>query len=209
MVGSASPHCILDDFLSATDSARLFADILAAETSFVPSQVGAAKNTQIDRAIRSSLRLPGHVRVDLAPLRAAVMEQSSALCAAAGVAPFPVHHLEWSIVVHGDGDYYRPHIDTRTGEGGSSEGHFRVLSCVYYLHRLPRVFSGGALAFRPLGPLGGASVEPAHNRLVAFPAFIPHEVLPIVCPGNAFAERRFSVNCWLHRARADQGSGIG
>jgi SM-20-related protein len=52
-----------------------------------------------------------------------------------------------------------------------------------------------------VGPLVAVAVEPEHNRLVAFPAFVPHEVVPISCPGNAFADRRFSINCWLHRAR--------
>jgi SM-20-related protein len=145
------------------------------------------------------MRLPGRMGVDLSPLKATLIAQTDALCAGAGIAPFPVDHLEWSIVAHGDGDYYRTHIDTRTGQEGA--GHMRVLSCVYYLHHEPRAYSGGALAFHPIGPIAGASIDSLHNRLIAFPAFIPHEVEPINCPGDAFADRRFSVNCWLHRAR--------
>jgi SM-20-related protein len=201
MAAASNPYLILDDFLPVAEATRLLAAMLAAEPNFTPSLVGEGKAATQDLAYRSSLRLPGRMGVDLDPFKAAVVGRFDALCAATGIAPFTIHHVECSIVAHGDGDHYRTHVDTRTGDPESEARHVRLLSCVYYLHGSPRRFAGGALAIHGLGPLGGAVIEPQHNRLVAFPAFVPHEVLPVSCPGDAFADRRFSINCWLHRAR--------
>lgn len=201
MAAAPTPHLVIDDFLPTEAVDRLLLEILAAEPHFTPAQVGDAGTARNDPMIRSSLRLPGRAGVDLEPLKTAVMHQHAALCAATGISVFPVHHFECSIVAHGDGDFYGRHVDIVTRNDAAS--HHRVLSCVFYLHHMPRRFSGGALAIHPIGPIGGVHIEPVHNRLVAFPAFVPHEVLPITCPGNAFADRRFSVNCWFHRARAD------
>jgi Rps23 Pro-64 3,4-dihydroxylase Tpa1-like proline 4-hydroxylase len=41
-------------------------------------------------------------------------------------------------------------------------------------------------------------VEPLHNSLVVFPAWLPHEVLKVSCPSGRFADSRFAINCWFH-----------
>jgi SM-20-related protein len=200
-MSSAAPHLIIDDFLPDGGASALLAEMIAAGPGFAPSLL--AGSAIRNDAVRSSRRLPGRIGVDLDPFRAAIHARFDALCTATGVAAFPVYHTECSIVAHGDGDFYRTHIDTRTDRDGADPGHYRVLSCVYYLHQAPRKFLGGELVI--YNPVGGAgteiAIEPRHNRLVAFPAFIPHEVLAISCPGGEFADSRFSVNCWLHRAR--------
>ena len=76
-----------------------------------------------------------------------------------------------------------------------------MVSAVYYFHRQPRGFSGGQLAIYPIDAGDAATIEPMHDRLVVFPSFAPHEVLPVTVPGNAFADARFSINCWLRRER--------
>ena len=40
-------------------------------------------------------------------------------------------------------------------------------------------------------------IVPEFDSLVAFPSFARHEVERTSCPGNAFADSRFSVNLWL------------
>ncbi len=196
----AAPYLVIDDFLAAADAAQLLAQILAAEPNFTPSLIGAGGNAQDAKGFRSSKRLPGRVGVDLDLFRAAIHARFEDFCAATGIAPFPIYHTECSIVSHGDGDFYRTHIDTQTG--GAQVQHYRVLSCVYYLNSAPKAYSGGALAIHALGNAKAIHIEPQHNRLVVFPAFIPHEVLPISCPGGGFASSRLSINCWLHRERA-------
>lgn len=194
-------HLVLDDFLSGDAADRMLAQMVAAEPRFAPSEIGGGATARVSSDYRSSMRLPGRGGVELTPLVDAIGARLDAFCSDAGVRSFPVVHRELGIVVHRDGDFYKRHIDTRTG--ALDEPSVRVVSCVYYLHRNPRGFSGGELAIYPLiGDAEPVLIEPRHNRLVVFPSFIPHEVLPTRSAGG-FADSRFSVNCWLHKARAN------
>lgn len=201
-----TPHLILDGFLSDNIAARLLDEIVAAAARFVPSLVGGSRSGTTVPSIRSSLRLPGRVSVDLLPFKAAIAANSEELCAAVGIEPFAVDHTECSIVAHGDGHYYRTHVDTPLGGETVQLKHFRLVSCVYYLFRAPQGFKGGALNIHSLNlpneEKAAIAIEPRHNRLVVFPSFIPHEVQNIVCPSGKFADFRFSINCWLHKARS-------
>ena len=76
------------------------------------------------------------------------------------------------------------------------------MSAVYYFHVQPLGFSGGELVIHPFGLSEASVIEPRDNRLVVFPSFALHEVLPVVCPNDGFASARFSINCWLRRAKA-------
>jgi Rps23 Pro-64 3,4-dihydroxylase Tpa1-like proline 4-hydroxylase len=102
-------------------------------------------------------------------------------------------------VAHSDGALLRRHIDMQRAPGVSS---VRVLSGVYYLHREPKVFTGGLLRiYSLLAPGRFVDIEPVHNTLVTFPAWVPHEVLPVSCPSGDFMDSRFAVNCWLYALR--------
>ena len=193
-----SPYLVVDDFLSREAADTMLAQMIAAEPDFVPSVIGNDDMRRVDESYRSSRRLSGRRGVDLTPLADAIDARLDAFCAGVGIHPFFVARRELSVVAHGNGDFYKPHIDTRTG--ASDDGSVRVVSCVYYLHRAPRAFSGGELAIHSIaGDAEPVLIEPAHNRLVIFPSFIPHEVL-VTRASDAFADSRFSVNCWLRRA---------
>lgn len=195
-------HFVMDDFLEPAEAERLLAQMLAAEDRFTPAQVRQGGAAAHDPGFRSALRLPGRIGVDLAPFVARVHAAFDRLCEGTGVPPFPVYHTECSVIANRHGDFYKRHVDT----GAAHRGYVRVISCVYYLHRRPRAFSGGELALLPLTGAGAPErIAPVHNRLVAFPSFVPHQVLPTACPDGEFADARFSINCWLHREvkRAD------
>lgn len=204
MTASPSPeprfarHLVLDNFLQQEVADGMLAAMIAAEARFTPSTIGSAGTGRLDADYRSSLRLPPDASIHSAPLTDAIHAQLGALRDALGVSPFVVCRTETSLVAHRDGDFYKRHVDTRIGV--SDDPSVRVVSCVYYLHRTPRDFSGGELAIHPLvGQAAPVLIEPLHNRLAVFPSFVPHEVLPIRSRGG-FAMSRFSVNCWLHRA---------
>ncbi|MGV0026091.1 2OG-Fe(II) oxygenase [Phormidesmis priestleyi] len=111
---------------------------------------------------------------------------------------FAIAEIELQLTAHNDGHYYKIHNDN-----GSSEAATRVLSYVYYFHREPKAFSGGELR------LYGATVdyetpsadfctiEPLNNRMIFFPSQYLHEVMPVVCPSQAFADGRFTLNGWV------------
>ena len=201
MAGIATRYLVIDDLLGPAAADDLLAQILASSARFTPSNVRQDGTGAVNSAHRSSLRLPGRIGVDLDPFKASIHERFAELCTATGTAPFEVYHTECSVVAHGNGDYYRTHIDTRTGDPATRGSHVRLLSCVYYLNREPPAFSGGELVLHKLGSSEpAATIAPQHDRLAVFPSFIPHEVLPITCPGSAFEDSRFSINCWLHRA---------
>jgi len=78
----------------------------------------------------------------------------------------------------------------------------RVISAVYYFHRLPKLFSGGALRIYPLAGREKSSafveIEAINDTLVFFPSWFPHEVLPVACPTGQFEDSRFAINCWIY-----------
>lgn len=190
---------ILDDFLGADAAEDLLAQIIAAEHRFAASKVRGANQN-----LRSSLHLPGRVGVDLTGFTSAIIRRADEFAAIVGMKAFEIYDAELSIVAHRDGDYYGTHIDTRT-QADSPQPSIRVISCVYYLHRTPKKFSGGELRIHRLGIIPESPfhnmVEAANDRLVIFPSFLPHEVLPVTLLSDRFADSRFSINCWLHRAR--------
>jgi SM-20-related protein len=110
--------------------------------------------------------------------------------------------VELQLVAHGDGAFYRRHIDTMTGRV-SDNGKQRVVSAVYYFHAQPKGFSGGALRLYPFGPQQEDSVfqdiEPVSDSLLVFPSWAPHEVLPVTGPSGRFIDSRFAINCWIRR----------
>ncbi len=200
MAAPANPVLVIDNFLGGVAADALLAQMIAAEAHFTPSVVRGPGSPQQDSAFRSSLRLPGRIGVELESFKVAIQARFAELCAGVGVAKFPVYHTECSVVAHRNRDFYMRHIDTRTGDPGVQGKHVRLLSCVYYLNRRPQVFSGGELVFYPPGRAAEPfRIAPQHDRLAVFPAFVPHEVLPVSSPSEAFADSRFSINCWLHK----------
>ncbi|MFM5949878.1 MAG: 2OG-Fe(II) oxygenase [Novosphingobium sp.] len=192
---------MIDGFLGAAASGRLLDQILTAEANFAPSEVRKPAGAGTVPQVRSSMRLPGRIGVDLAPFLSAIAAREEELIAKVGVKPFPVWHRECSIVAHGDGDFYGRHIDTRT-RSETSEKSLRMVSCVYYLNREPVGFTGGDLVLHGIGGAASTAIAPRHDRLAVFPSFLPHEVSRISCPSGRFADARLNVNCWLRRELA-------
>lgn len=146
------------------------------------------------KGMLSNDRLGPHLPAFLAALRAGFVELGPQL----GIAQFDPNDIEIRLAAHGDGDYFKPHRDTFTGADRPPGGD-RVITAVYYMHRLPRVFTGGDLLIHPFGGGEAAVVEPQNNRLVAFPSFAIHEVTPVQVPSGDFADSRFSVSCWFKK----------
>ncbi|GGB64242.1 prolyl 4-hydroxylase subunit alpha [Tistrella bauzanensis] len=177
--------------------ARLLAFALSREAAFSDTTVGKRKieGGQIRRS--RVIRDFGDVN---APLEAAFRARLSQAITALRVPPFTLDSLSLELAAHGDGDFYRRHIDTFIG--GEKTATDRILTGVYYFHALPRAFTGGELRLFSLRPIehGGAhlDIEPPCDSLLLFPAWAPHEVLPVSCPEGNFAQSRFAINCWYN-----------
>lgn len=109
--------------------------------------------------------------------------------------------FELQLTAHGDGAFFKQHIDTHTEYENNSKS--RVLSAVFYFFNEPKQFEGGELVLHPFNFLEGNDIPiklaPINNSLVVFPSFGLHEVLPIVCPNKEFKFWRFAINCWLNK----------
>ena len=132
---------------------------------------------------------------------AAVAGRAPDLCAGTGVAPFEVARVETKVCAQRFGSYFGKHVDTDTGEDRPPDSD-RMISAVYYFPREPITFSGGELVLYDFtGKIASAQVAPRRNRLVAFPSSAYHEVTPLVPTDDTLDGARWSVSCWLHRAR--------
>jgi SM-20-related protein len=192
-------HLVFRDFLGAAAAQALLAYMDASRDAFSPADVHAGDDTRVDAAIRQSSRLRecGPLGEDL---EQRVRAQLPALVEGLGLPRFEVADLETEFVAHGHGAFFARHIDTVIGSPAGRRP--RMISTVYYFHRQPRSFSGGELRlYEPVpGSTAAITVLPEHDTLVAFPAFVPHEVLPVTCAPDDFMASRFSFNAWFRRA---------
>jgi Rps23 Pro-64 3,4-dihydroxylase Tpa1-like proline 4-hydroxylase len=194
-------HLAIDDFLPAEDHAALLAFTLENEAAFTPSEVRREGSAYHAPETRKSLFCQAPLGALEDCFRAAVLARKDEFFAATGTPPFEVAKCEIELAAHRDGCFFAPHQDTFTGESRAGYRSDRLVSSVWYFHAQPRGFTGGELAIYPFGEGEPDLIEPRNNRLVVFPSVAFHEVLPISCPGDAFADARFSINCWLRRAR--------
>ena len=114
---------------------------------------------------------------------------------------FAAEPRQFEICTYGDGGHFDAHIDT-----AETLDRVRVVSCVYYFAASPRRFSGGELRLFgfPTGLADGrpapfVDIIPETDTLVAFPSWLSHEVLPVRVPTGIWVDRRFTINCWIHR----------
>jgi Rps23 Pro-64 3,4-dihydroxylase Tpa1-like proline 4-hydroxylase len=109
--------------------------------------------------------------------------------------------LELQATLSGEGDHYAAHRDS----GDSATGG-RLLTLVYYLHRQPRAFRGGALRLYDSDLHGGhwlgggyTRIEPEDATLLLFPAAAWHEIEPVTDCADP-ANGRLTVNGWFRTA---------
>jgi len=193
--GGHVPHVVIESFLSEALVERLLAYTEDKRDLFEASKVGKG---DLKPEARCSLQTRefGSLQGDIkAKFKAAVGDVIERL----RISPSNFTKIELDLVAHGDGAYYKPHIDTAT-QNEYDEETARVMTGVYYFHRQPKGFSGGALRLYPVFKMpdqtGFVDVAPEYNRAVFFPAFLPHEVMPVASPSREFADSRFAINCW-------------
>lgn len=194
-----APYRCYPDFLD-DETARALVDFaISREHDFTTARLYDGK---VDTAQRTSLGISDFGRLQellTARVRAMVPQLASDL----RLTPFEPRHIETGLAAHCDGGFFRRHLDTRIGSLADPRST-RAISAVYYFHREPKAFTGGALRLHHFdGRVADGDfvdVEPVHNMLVAFPSWVVHEVLPVSCPSRQFRDARFSVNCWVHRA---------
>jgi Rps23 Pro-64 3,4-dihydroxylase Tpa1-like proline 4-hydroxylase len=192
-------HGRLANWLGSQMVDRLLDYAQSHRDSFAVSGVGRKENKRIDLTLRRSMALKelGDLEDEL---RGRAREALPAMFQQLGAARFEPSKFELEIVAHGDGAFYARHRDTNISSGPPLSNR-RIISAVYYFHRLPKSFSGGALRIYSFAGADDVfvDVEPVNDTLIFFPSWFPHEVLPVVCPSGRFEDSRFAVNCWVRR----------
>lgn len=195
-VPSTIPHLTIANFLGERLSGELL-QFAYSRLPFAESTTIGQQHTRVNTAVRHS-----HHLGDLDTLRPEferrILDRLAEMRSGLGVSDFTPAKLQTEMVAHGDGAFYKRHIDTAVGLAGLPAR--RALTTVYYFHREPKAFSGGALRlFSLFGPEQFVDVSPEFDLLVAFPSFLPHEVMPVTCRTNDMRDSRFAVNCWVYQ----------
>jgi len=194
------PHVIFDDFLPDEVHRGLLAHVLAVR-DFAPGKVVTDGKIEYRPDLRKGHLSNDRLGAFLPAYRKALRTAFDAICPALGMARFDLAEIEIRLAAHTHGDFFSPHRDTMTGRNRDMAGRDRLVTAVYYLHRQPRRFEGGELLINPFDNSAPLEVEPKDNRLVAFPAFMLHEVREVSLPGGEFADSRFSISSWFDRDR--------
>jgi Rps23 Pro-64 3,4-dihydroxylase Tpa1-like proline 4-hydroxylase len=196
------PYFELRDFLDEETVAGLLDYAVSHQSNFTSTGVGSeigVESNAVDPSIRVStgLRNLGTFRP---LLKTRIFDLLPTLIAQLRVRPVEEPRLETQLVAHGDGAFYKRHIDTKTGHNADMT-HIRILSAVYYFHAEPKAYTGGALRLYAICGKDGENfvdIEPERNSLSVFLSWASHEVLPISCPSKRFIDSRFAINCWVH-----------
>jgi SM-20-related protein len=195
------PHYIADNFLPDAVHQGLLAHTLNVD-DFAAGKVVAKGASDYHPDARKGQLSNDRLGPYRSAFRAALLSAFPDICLATGVAQFDLAEIETRLAAHTDGDFFSPHRDSFTGSDRGQTRGDRLITAVYYFHQTPRKFVGGDLHIHPFDKSTPAVVEPHDNRLVAFPSFMLHEVLPVTVPSGDFAASRFSVSCWFDRERA-------
>lgn len=169
--------------------------------NFKVSGVGRRETKRIDLTLRRSMRLQQLGDLE-GELEARARETLPEMVQQLGAACFEPSKFELEMVAHGDGAFYGRHRDTNVFHGPAFSNR-RIISAVYYFHRVPKAFSGGILRIYSFAGDKNTGtfidIEPTNDTLVFFPSWFPHEVLPVACPSGRFEDSRFAINCWVRR----------
>lgn len=197
----APKYLVIDNFLSEGIVAALDEHARADAHAMHLTELGGAPGEAYS-ALRKLWVRHGALGSLEPAFRSAMINRFEELCSGTGVAPFEVARVETEVVAQRPGSYFAKHVDTDTREASQSLATVRMISAVFYFPREPLAFSGGELVFYDFtGRVAAAQIPPRRNRLIAFPSFAYHEVTPITGGDASFDGARWSVNCWLHRAR--------
>ncbi|HEY9805253.1 MAG TPA: 2OG-Fe(II) oxygenase [Candidatus Obscuribacterales bacterium] len=184
----------IKDFLPIEEHDQLFEYVLQQEPNFVAAGVQAADLTY--RQARVLYSFPQFSEAMTSLVELLLPDVLSQL----GLPLFPISKIEAQLTAYNDGNYYITHNDRDSPESAS-----RQISYIYYFHRQPKPFSGGELRIydckyeekKYVVADSFQTIEPIDNSIVFFQSGYAHEILPVRCPSQAFADSRFTLNGWV------------
>jgi Rps23 Pro-64 3,4-dihydroxylase Tpa1-like proline 4-hydroxylase len=194
---------VLDEFLAPQELEELMRFTVERESDFSASEVvspsadGGIVNYEHRRS-RVLMDLANHQDVMLARIKTVLPQVLDKL----DMEEFSIAQVEAQVTATNDGDFFHFHSDN-----GSDRVASRHLTFVYFFHREPRQFEGGELRIHDARLEDGAyvtegtyqTIVPQQNQIVFFPCELLHEITPVNCASQSFADSRFTLNGWLRR----------
>lgn len=189
-----SHYALINEFLSPSQLSELLRYSINKQPEFIPTT-----NSANDPSYRRSFYLPyfpefSELMINL------VWKITPQILTHLGMSNFAIGQIESQMTAHNHGNYYKIHNDN-----GSPDTATRSLTYVYYYYREPKAFTGGELVIYDSKIENGFSVaakshkviQPQNNTIIFFPSHCMHEVLPVSCPSEYFADSRFTINGWV------------
>jgi len=196
-------YVVLDEFLAPQELESLMRFTQEHEAEFQASEVYSAS---AEKGVINYDHRRSRVLMELGEQEEMILARVKSVLPAVleklGMDNFTITGMEAQITASNDGDFFRLHDDN--GSEGVSARH---LTFVYFFHREPRQFEGGELRIHDAHLKDGfyvsdgsyETVLPHQNRIVLFPCELQHEITPVKCPSQRFADSRFTLNGWLRR----------
>ena len=187
----------LENFLTPDEHQHLLEYVLQQQANFVSTKTSTGAENYRESVVLYAF--PEFAQLIDQRVRAAFPDVLDKL----GLPPFAIGQIEAQLTAHNDGNFYKIHNDN-----GSPDTATRELTYVYYFYQEPKAFSGGELVIYDSQIRNNyyvkadtyRMVEPINNSIVFFLSRYMHEVLPIHCPSQNFADSRFTINGWVRRA---------
>jgi SM-20-related protein len=190
------PYVRIDDFLTPAENEQLLQYAIENQEHFEVSKVIDDPDRDADDSPRKSQVLFAIKESKWKKIFIERLKQHLPhLKASLGVPGFRFQGTEIQLTASNDGDFFKRHADA---DHNIDTVALRVVTFVYYLHRMPKPFSGGDLLLYGDGAGGQVTaISPQNNCLVSFASNCWHEVDFVRCPSRAFADSRFTINGWL------------
>jgi SM-20-related protein len=194
---------VLDEFLAPEEVSDLMQFTIEHEAEFQASEVVSPSS---ERGVVNYEHRRSRVLMELGTYEGLLLERIKAVLPEVleklGMEKFDISTVEAQITASNHGDFFQFHSDN-----GNDRVASRHLTFVYFFHREPRQFDGGELRIHDARLQDGAyvsegsyrTVVPRQNQIVFFPCELLHEITPVKCTSQVFADGRFTLNGWLRR----------
>ncbi len=192
-----SRYLLIENFFTQSENEQLFNYVLQRRSDFVPTTTSTkAENYRRSLVLHS---FPKFRELTVNRIKEIFPDVLNKL----NIPIFSIAEIESQLTAHNDQNFYKVHNDN-----GSPNTATRVLTYVYYFYREPKAFTEGKLIIYDSQIQGKhyvkattfKTIEPTNNSIVFFLSRYMHEVLPVTCPSQDFADSRFTINGWIRRS---------
>jgi len=201
------PFVLIDDFLPAERKAAAVDWLLEHVADLAEASVVKADGQRTLDADTRSARVgfePPEINAWVKPMIAALLPRCFD---AFGIERFAPDHYELHVTASFHGDFYHAHRDFVPEH--DNQVQTRRITFVYYFRPPGGSFAEGDLRLYDWQGAAGAATRqryttilPLDNRLVLFPSHALHEVCTVKAPSGRVEDGRFTLNGWVHRAKA-------